>query len=65
MAETPEIYNEWLSKWRAESVQKYLSEKGVNSDRISTAYFGESKPVASNDTREGRSQNRRVEFVAF
>ncbi len=59
----PEIYNEWLSKWRAEAVVNYLKSKDVDSERLSYSYFGETKPVASNETVEGRSQNRRVEFV--
>ncbi len=59
----PEIYNEWLSKWRSQAVVKYLVDKGVSEDRLSFQYFGESKPVTSNDTPEGRSKNRRVEFV--
>jgi outer membrane protein OmpA-like peptidoglycan-associated protein len=40
----------------------YLIENGIASDRVVSRGFGESKPVASNDTPEGREQNRRVEF---
>jgi OmpA-OmpF porin, OOP family len=58
----PEQYNLTLSKRRAESVQKYLQEKGINGSRITVTYFGESKPVESNASIEGRRKNRRVEF---
>jgi OOP family OmpA-OmpF porin len=58
-------YNERLSLRRAEAVQKYLVEKfGIAASRLSAKGFGESLPVASNATREGRQQNRRVEAAA-
>ncbi|MGQ0587666.1 MAG: OmpA family protein [Gammaproteobacteria bacterium] len=53
--------NQSLSERRSGSVGSYLGSKGVNSQRVLTAGFGESRPVASNDTDGGRSQNRRVE----
>jgi outer membrane protein OmpA-like peptidoglycan-associated protein len=54
-------YNMGLSKRRAESVASYLSSQGVNlGSRFPTEAFGESKPIASNDTAEGRAKNRRV-----
>ena len=57
----PEKYNLDLSKRRAESVKKYLVEKfNISASRISTKGFGESQPVATNKTDEGRQQNRRV-----
>lgn len=59
----PESYNLNLSKRRAEAVEQYLLDKGVAADRLSVEYYGESKPAATNDTREGRSKNRRVEFT--
>jgi len=37
-------------------------KQGIATDRISTSFFGETKPLESNDTREGRTKNRRVEF---
>lgn len=52
-----------LSKERAEAVKTYLMEQKVAEDRITTLFYGESKPVASNDTEEGRAQNRRVEMT--
>jgi len=44
------------------SVKAYLLSKGVEAKRLTTKAFGETKPIASNDTAEGRAQNRRVEF---
>ena len=55
-------YNMTLSRDRANSVKTYLVNSGVAASRISTTAFGESRPVASNATEEGRMQNRRVEF---
>ena len=51
-----------LSKKRAEAVKTYLISKGVEASRITALYFGKTKPVASNDTEEGRQKNRRVEM---
>src|SRR3982751_871493 len=55
-------YNQNLSVQRAGSVGSYLQSHGVNSQRIVTLGAGESRPVASNDTPDGRQQNRRVEL---
>jgi len=55
--------NEKLSQQRADAVGQYLMSQGIASDRVTTKGYGPSHPVASNDTREGRSQNRRVELV--
>ena len=52
-----------LSKRRAESAKKYLTDKGVAADMISTNGFGESKPIADNKTAEGKAKNRRVVFT--
>ena len=54
-------YNEQLSQRRANSVGNYLIQSGVGANRISAVGFGESNPIASNSTPEGRAQNRRVE----
>jgi len=54
-------YNQALSERRALAAKNALSALGVNKDRISTIGYGESKPVASNKTEEGRAENRRVE----
>lgn len=58
-----EEYNMNLSKRRAESVSNYLVKKGVSRDRITTTFYGESRPKDTNDTKEGRQKNRRVEFT--
>jgi OOP family OmpA-OmpF porin len=55
-----ENYNQSLSERRAQSTKDYLVNKGVAADRITVAGKGETDPVASNDTEEGRAQNRRV-----
>jgi len=54
-------YNLKLSKDRANSVKTYLVNSGVNASQVSTKGLGEANPIASNDTEEGRIQNRRVE----
>ncbi len=57
-------YNVKLSKRRAESARTYLADKmGITADRITLSWFGESDPVASNDTEAGRTENRRVTAV--
>ena len=58
----PEYYNNALSNRRAKAVFDYLIEKGIAAQRVVSRGFGESKPVVSNDTKEGQAQNRRVEF---
>jgi outer membrane protein OmpA-like peptidoglycan-associated protein len=55
-------YNQALSMRRARSVRDYLIKGGVPAANIQVEGFGESKPVASNDTADGRQQNRRVEL---
>lgn len=55
-------YNQALSERRATSVADYLTMRGVQSARIATRGFGETQPIASNDTPEGRAANRRVEI---
>ncbi len=52
-----------LSKARALSVKKYLVENGISESRIFIQYFGETKPLAPNNTDSGRQLNRRVEFL--
>ncbi len=56
-----EKYNQGLSLRRARAVVKYLVDRGVAPERLSAKGFGESRPATSNDTKEGRQQNRRVE----
>ena len=57
-------YNDRLSDARAKSVRQYLIDKfGIDASRITSAGYGMNKPIASNDTKEGRQKNRRVEAV--
>ena len=57
-----DAYNKNLSQERADAVKKYMVEKGgIDANRLDAEGFGEERPVASNDTGEGRLQNRRVE----
>jgi outer membrane protein OmpA-like peptidoglycan-associated protein len=56
-------YNLTLSQQRAASVKSYLAGKGISSSRFTTTGLGIADPVASNETVDGRSQNRRVEFA--
>jgi len=56
-------YNQKLSEDRADSVRIYLTGQGVPQDMTSAAGFGKSQPIASNDTADGRMQNRRVQLV--
>jgi outer membrane protein OmpA-like peptidoglycan-associated protein len=58
-----EVYNLDLSKRRAASVRSYLEESGVESERLCSQGFGQSRPVAENDNEEGMARNRRVEFT--
>lgn len=55
-------YNQSLSERRASSVANYLGNSGVQQARLETRGYGESQPIASNSTEEGRSANRRVEL---
>jgi outer membrane protein OmpA-like peptidoglycan-associated protein len=56
-------YNQGLSDRRAVSAAGYLAQQGVTRTRVKTAGRGESEPIESNETAEGRAQNRRVEVV--
>ena len=58
-----DAYNQKLSERRAASTVKALTDLGVDSSRIKAVGFGETRPVASNETAEGRAENRRVEAV--
>jgi len=55
--------NKGLSQRRAESVRAYLIKQGVDAGRLTAKGYGQSKPIAGNDTDEGKEKNRRVEFT--
>jgi OOP family OmpA-OmpF porin len=57
------VYNEGLSRRRAEAVQHYLINRSVDSTRIEAKGYGSTMPVAPNDTEEGRQKNRTVKFT--
>jgi len=66
----PIKYSRWKDNWelslhRAYSVLKYLESRGIDSDRLSAGGYGEYQPVASNETKEGKQLNRRVEIVVL
>ena len=66
----PVLAEKFSSNWelsvaRAASAVRYLSGKGISSDRLSATGYGEYKPIASNDSDDGREQNRRVEVVLY
>jgi OOP family OmpA-OmpF porin len=58
----PAAYNQQLSEKRARSVEAYIETHGIDRARFSVKGYGESKPIAPNDTPEGRQENRRVEL---
>ena len=57
------IFNQTLSEQRAATVKSYLAAKGLNTSRFTTMGLGIADPIATNDTAEGKSLNRRVEFA--
>ena len=64
----PELRNRFPSNWelstaRATDVVRYLAAQGVNPNILAAQGFGDTQPVASNDTAQGRAKNRRVEIV--
>jgi outer membrane protein OmpA-like peptidoglycan-associated protein len=59
----PRDANLSLARRRSESVKKYLMSKGIASDRFEVLYFGPDKPIATNNTEDGRARNRRVEML--
>jgi OOP family OmpA-OmpF porin len=58
-----EAYNMKLGQERAQAAANYLEAQGISASRIRTVSFGETRPIAPNDTREGRAQNRRVDLI--
>ena len=59
----PDDKNMALSQRRASSVSSYMAAQGINAQRLITTGYGETRPISSNDTTEGRQQNRRVEIT--
>ena len=57
------VYNQRLSEQRAKTVRHVLTNQTINPSRLITKGFGEKKPIATNATRTGRQQNRRVEIM--
>lgn len=62
-SEGTDEYNQKLSESRAQSVAKWLTTKGIDATLLEPIGYGESRPVATNDTPEGMEENRRVEFI--
>ena len=60
-----DAYNQALSERRANSVKEYLQAQGITATRLTARGYGETQAVASNDTAEGRAQNRRVELIVL
>jgi OOP family OmpA-OmpF porin len=58
-------YNATLSQGRSQSVVDYLVNQGIDKSRLSAHGYGESKPIDTNDTKEGQANNRRVEFTVI
>ena len=58
-----ESYNNAMSQFRAQAVHNYLLKMGVPEEKLSTTWYGALKPVARNDTDEGRALNRRVSVL--
>jgi outer membrane protein OmpA-like peptidoglycan-associated protein len=56
-------YNQQLSERRAQAVRDYFVQQGINSNAVEAKGYGKTEPIASNDTADGRQQNRRVELI--
>jgi outer membrane protein OmpA-like peptidoglycan-associated protein len=61
-ADGSDKYNKKLSQKRADAVKKFLVAAGIEEDRLEATGYGEEKPIADNETDEGKEKNRRVEF---
>ncbi|MBX6362085.1 MAG: OmpA family protein, partial [Acidobacterium ailaaui] len=56
-------HNLTLSQQRADAVKEQLVKMGIDASRLTTKGYGDTKPIDTNDTPEGRANNRRVEFI--
>ena len=59
------MFNMLLSKKRAEAVKEFMKQFGIDENRILVDFYGETKPITTNETEEGRSHNRRVDMVVI
>ena len=64
-SDASEAYNMKLSEKRANAAAAYLVEKGIKRERMKVEFYGESKPVANNSTKDGRLLNRRVNLDLY
>ncbi|MBO4370114.1 MAG: OmpA family protein, partial [Paludibacteraceae bacterium] len=62
-ADGSEAYNQQLSLNRSNSLKSYLTEQGIDAERITTVGYGSTRPIADNTTDEGRARNRRIEIT--
>ena len=62
-ADGEDVRNQELSERRAQAVMEYLVKAGLPADRFTAVGYGSTQPVASNDTDEGKAQNRRIDFL--
>ena len=62
-ADGEDAFNQTLSEKRAQAVTDYLVKAGLPANRFTAVGYGSSQPVASNDTDQGKAQNRRIDFV--
>jgi OmpA-OmpF porin, OOP family len=60
-----DTYNSNLSQGRSQSVVDYIISQGIDASRLTAHGYGEAKPIDTNDTEEGRANNRRVEFTVL
>jgi OOP family OmpA-OmpF porin len=62
-ADGEDAFNQTLSEKRAQAVTDYIVKAGLPASRFTAVGYGSTQPVASNDTDEGKAQNRRIEFL--
>ena len=62
-ADGEDAFNQALSEKRAQAVSDYLVKAGLPADRFTATGYGSTQPIATNDTDEGKAQNRRIDFM--